>query len=108
MSEMPNLETIRALEPQIQPEQEVRVVWTPDLVDNEGDPECEHNWINGKDFIQTDKNGIPITERILPRICSKCERKEYLFEHTEVQELKEVLYTTINKSLSSKLIKIKS
>lgn len=83
---MPDLETIRALEPEVTTEKRFSVIWTPDLVNNEGDPKCEHEWVNGRDFIQTDKDGKALTERILPRICSKCDRKEYLFEHTTVLE----------------------
>ena len=86
---MPDLETIRELEPEVESEKNFSVVWTPDLVDNEGDKDCEHDWINGKDFIQTDAEGKALTERILPRICRKCERKEFLFEHTTVLEEKE-------------------
>jgi hypothetical protein len=86
---MPDLEKIRELEPEVISEKKFRVVWTPDLVDNEGDKDCDHKWVNGREFIQTDKDGKALTERILPRICSVCERKEFLFEHTNILAEKE-------------------
>jgi hypothetical protein len=100
---MPDLETIKALEPEIIPEKKVLVVWTPDLVENEGNKDCEHNWVDGRDFIQTDKEGKVLTERILPRICRECERKEYLFEHTTVlEEEVEHPYATLQISVKAK------
>jgi hypothetical protein len=88
----------------MEPEVEHSVVWTPDLVDNEGDKDCEHDWIVGMEFVETDSDGKALTERILPRICSECERKEFLFEHTTTTEKKDKHpYIELNKSVTEKI-----
>lgn len=69
------------------------VIWTTDSVEFAGDVQCAHQWTNGEGFWSKVRDlaflasrdsailrAIP-PQRVLPRICSKCFRKEFLFEH---------------------------
>ena len=90
-----DLETIKALEPEVVVPKKYSVVWTPDLVEDEGDSECNHTWVPGRDFPQP---GQPSPGRILPRICSLCSRKEFLFEHiTEIETVEEPVYVSLKR-----------
>ena len=95
-----NLDTIKALEPEVIAPKKYNVVWTPDLVEDEGDVNCNHVWVPGRDFPQPSSEGHPSPGRILPRICSLCSRKEFLFEHiTEVEVVEEPAYLTLRKQV---------
>ena len=95
---MIDLATISALEPKQELQKTYSVIWTPDLIDNDGDVDCKHNWINGKEFQQPiDEENNQSLGRILPRICDICNRKEYLFEHiTELEQI-ENIYSELQK-----------
>ncbi|MFH0957853.1 MAG: hypothetical protein V1897_04035 [Pseudomonadota bacterium] len=58
------------------------VVWTVDSIEYAGDKNVDHGWMQGHDWL----DGISFVrdslgQRVLPKICKKCFRKIYEYEH---------------------------
>jgi hypothetical protein len=87
-----------------------QTTWVADSVEFAGNPQCVHEWINGDEFWSNLRNSAFLArkdsaalraippQRILPRICSKCLRKEYLFERTEKRKI-ESEYTKLQRQM---------
>ena len=75
------------------------VVWTADSIEYEGDKAVDHGWMQGHDWL----DGVSFVrdslgQRILPRICKKCFKKEFLYEHITMTK-KETDYNKLQKKM---------